>query len=92
VAPDLDTSGYWYTVLVIYALLLLGLLFTMFTVCCKDFDPLSDFERRRKKQTKEQLEAERKAKKLAKKEAKKAGKGKKGVAEDVMGSDLERAS
>ena len=91
-APDLDTTGYWYTVLVIYALLLLGLLFALFTVCCKDFDPLSDFERRRKKQTKEQMEAERKAKKMAKKEAKKAGKGKKAVGEDGMGSDLEKAS
>jgi hypothetical protein len=49
IAPDLDSSGYWYTVLVIYALILVGMIFAMFRVCCKDFDPLSDFENRRKK-------------------------------------------
>jgi len=94
VAPDLDSSGYWYTVLVIYALIFLAMLIVMFTVCCKDFDPLSEFERRRKKQTKEQKDAEKKAAKAAKKANKKTGKGKGGNAEeeDIGGSDLEKAA
>jgi hypothetical protein len=53
VQEDRDSSGYWYTVLVIYALIFLGILVAMFMVCCKDYDPLSDFEKRRKKQTKD---------------------------------------
>ena len=78
VAPDIDTTGYWYPVLIITALIFVGMLIAMFTVCCKDFDPLTEFERRRKIQTKEQKDSERKAKKDAEKAAKKAAKGGKG--------------
>ena len=96
VAPDLDSSGYWYTVLIIYGLILIVMLFVMFTVCCKDFDPLNDFEKRRKKQTKEQKDSERKAAKAAKKANKNARKGKatpgNGDDEGVSGSDLEKAN
>jgi hypothetical protein len=53
VAPDIDASSYWMTTLVIYALIMLGILIAMFMVCCRDFDPLNEFERRRKRQTKE---------------------------------------
>jgi hypothetical protein len=74
VAPDLDNTGYWYPVLIISALIFLGMLIAMFTVCCKDYDPLTDFERRRKISTKEQKDAERKAKKEAEKAAKKSAK------------------
>jgi hypothetical protein len=52
VAPDVDSSSYWYLTLLIYALILIGMVIAMFTVCCRDFDPLSEFEKRRKKQTK----------------------------------------
>lgn len=89
IGDDIDSTGYWYTVLVIYALIFLGMLIAMFTVCCKDFDPLSEFERRRKKQTKDQKEAVRKAKKEAEKAAKKGGK-KPGKLNSDAGSDIEK--
>ncbi len=71
----------------------------MFTVCCKDFDPLSEFESRRRKQAKAQKLADKKAKKEAKKPAKSGTKKKLGVVEDedggVMGlddSDIEQGT
>ncbi len=80
----------------IYALILLGMFIAMFTVCCKDFDPLSEFESRRRKQAKALKVAEMKANKAAKKGAKK----KLGTVEDEDGglldlngdSDIEKGS
>ena len=52
VAPDLDNSSYWIGSVVIYGLILIIMVISMFVVCCKDYDPLTEFESRRRKQAK----------------------------------------
>lgn len=87
----MDQTSYWYTTLGAYAIILLGMIIAMFTVCCKDFDPLSEFESRRRKQAKAQKLADKKAKKDNKKgtsalgKSGKASKKKLGTLEDEDG-------
>jgi flagellar biosynthesis/type III secretory pathway M-ring protein FliF/YscJ len=52
VAPDLDNTNYWIGSMVFYGLILFIMIIAMFNVCCKDYDPLNEFESRRKKQAK----------------------------------------
>jgi hypothetical protein len=52
VAPDLDNTNYWIGSMVFYGLILFIMIIAMFNVCCRDYDPLNEFESRRKKQAK----------------------------------------
>jgi flagellar biosynthesis/type III secretory pathway M-ring protein FliF/YscJ len=52
VAPDLDNTNYWISSMVFYGLILFIMIIAMFNVCCRDYDPLNEFESRRKKQAK----------------------------------------
>lgn len=63
VAPDLDNSSYWLKSLIIYGLIMFAMLIAMFKVCCKDYDPLTEFESRRKKQAKGRKLEDKKMKK-----------------------------
>jgi hypothetical protein len=66
-APDVDSTNYWLVFIIIFGLVLFILLIVFFTVCCKDFDPESEFERRRRVQAQAKLEdAPKKMKKAAK--------------------------
>jgi hypothetical protein len=66
-APDVDSTNYWLVFIIVFGLVLFILLIVFFTVCCKDFDPESEFERRRRVQAQAKLEdAPKKMKKAAK--------------------------
>jgi hypothetical protein len=55
-ADDVDSSTYWLSTGVFGGLLFLAFTGASFVVCCcRDFDPMTDFERRRKRQAKKKL-------------------------------------
>jgi hypothetical protein len=53
VGPDLDFSGYWYSTIIIYGLIFLGIFIAMGMVCCKDYDP-DDFKQKTMKHIKDE--------------------------------------
>jgi hypothetical protein len=53
VAPNINSQPYWLATCIIYGIILIGILVAMFMILCGDFDPLNDFEKRRKKQNKD---------------------------------------
>ena len=69
-ADAIDMTNYWYITLAVYAVILLGIVIAWFTICCKDFDPRSDFEDRRRKQTKDAVKGVKDAQKAAAKKQK----------------------
>lgn len=66
ISPDIDANNYYLICAVIFGIILMILIIATFRVCCcKDYDPMSDFERRRKRQAKQKLKDAKKNKKLA---------------------------
>lgn len=86
IAEDVDASMFWYVCAIAFGLILVAMIVACFTVCCcRDYDPLSKFERRRKRQSKENKV---KDKKLAKKPAAKKGGALSGLEDDF--NDIEQ--
>ncbi|CDW81782.1 UNKNOWN [Stylonychia lemnae] len=70
IAPDVTRTALWYFLIITAVLGLAIILLVMFYICCKDFDPETDFEKRRKKLAKERKKKEKLAKKQKAKDEK----------------------
>eukprot|EP00347_Sterkiella_histriomuscorum_P012036 403370136 len=68
--PDVSRSSLWIALAVIAALGLIIILIVTFVICCKDFDPENDFEKRRKRLAKDRKKREKQQKKQEAKDAK----------------------
>ena len=53
ITPDISRKGFWWFLGIATALGLFSILIIFFVICCKNFDPENDFERRRRKLAKE---------------------------------------
>lgn len=61
--PDVTRTGFWWFLGIASALGLFSIMIIFFVICCKNFDPENEFERRRRKLAKEQKVKDKKQKK-----------------------------
>lgn len=63
ITPDVSRTGFWLFLIIGSCLGLLVIVIVLFVICCRDFDPKNDFEKRRRKLAKEKKNRDRQLKK-----------------------------